>query len=59
MQMYCDVLDTLEHGPLKGVCSPSLIGSSGVVPMTTISLCVWIFTSKDLIILSHYAAQDT
>ena len=38
--MYCDVLDTLEHGPLKDVCSPPLIGSSGVVPITVISLCV-------------------
>ena len=38
--MYCDVLDTLEHGPLKNVCSPPLMGASGVVPMTTISLYV-------------------
>lgn len=39
-KMYCDVLDSLEHGPLKGVCSPALLGSSGVVPMSIVSLFV-------------------
>lgn len=38
LKMFADVLDTLEHGPLKGVCSPSLIGSSGVVPLSIVSL---------------------
>ena len=38
--MYSNVLDTLEHGPLKGMCSPSIMGSSGVVPLTVISLYV-------------------
>ncbi|KAF7800300.1 hypothetical protein EIP86_011548 [Pleurotus ostreatoroseus] len=38
LKVFCDVLDTLEHGPLKDVCSPALIGSSGVVPMSVVSL---------------------
>ncbi len=37
-QIYLDVLDTLEHGPLKNMCSPALMGSSGVIPITVISL---------------------
>jgi hypothetical protein len=32
--MYHDVLVTLEKNPLVGVCSPSLIGSTGVCPLT-------------------------
>lgn len=37
-QIYSNVLDTLEHGPLKNMCAPSLMGSSGVVAMSIISL---------------------
>lgn len=36
--MYSNVLDTLEHGPLKNMCSPWLMGSSGIIPMSIISL---------------------
>ncbi|EKM54954.1 uncharacterized protein PHACADRAFT_255202 [Phanerochaete carnosa HHB-10118-sp] len=38
LKIYSNVLDTLEHGPLKNMCSPSLMGSSGVIPMSIISL---------------------
>ncbi|KAI0801970.1 hypothetical protein BC629DRAFT_1591626 [Irpex lacteus] len=38
LKIYLDVLDTLEHGPLKNMCSPALMGSSGVIPITVISL---------------------
>jgi hypothetical protein len=38
--MYSDVLDTLEHDPLNGMCAPSLLGSSGYVPISIISLYV-------------------
>ncbi|KAI0685630.1 hypothetical protein BC835DRAFT_1383153 [Cytidiella melzeri] len=38
LKMYVDVLDTLEHGPLKNMCSPPLMASSGVIPMSIVSL---------------------
>ena len=37
-QMYSDVLDTLEHNPLNGMVSPPLIGSSGIIPLSIVSL---------------------
>jgi hypothetical protein len=33
-QIFHDVLCTLEKNPLVGVCSPSLMGSNGVCPLT-------------------------
>jgi phosphatidylserine/phosphatidylglycerophosphate/cardiolipin synthase-like enzyme len=33
-QIYHDVLCTLDRNPLAGVCSPSLMGSNGVCPLT-------------------------
>ncbi|THG97953.1 hypothetical protein EW026_g4144 [Hermanssonia centrifuga] len=51
LKMYCNVLDTLERGPLKNMCSPPLMGSSGVIPITVISLVPDIMRYyKDLII---------
>lgn len=38
LQMYTDVLDTLEHGPLKNMVSPPIMASSGVIPISVISL---------------------
>lgn len=38
LKIYSNVLDTLEHGPLKNMCSPCLMGSSGVVSMSIVSL---------------------
>ncbi|KAJ3172091.1 hypothetical protein HDU88_006905 [Geranomyces variabilis] len=37
LRMYHDVLTTLEQDPLINVTSPSLTGSSGVMPLTIIS----------------------
>ncbi|KAJ3008830.1 hypothetical protein HKX48_008321 [Thoreauomyces humboldtii] len=37
LRMFHDVLRTLDQDPLVGVVSPSLIGSSGVMPLTIIS----------------------
>jgi hypothetical protein len=36
-QIYHDVLCTLDRNPMLGMCSPSLLGSSGVCPLTIIS----------------------
>jgi phosphatidylserine/phosphatidylglycerophosphate/cardiolipin synthase-like enzyme len=33
-QIFHDVMCTLEKNPLVGVCSPSLMGSNGVCPLT-------------------------
>jgi hypothetical protein len=38
LRMYSDVLDTLEHDPLNGMCAPSLMGSSGYIPISMVSL---------------------
>lgn len=37
LQIYHDVLYTLEGDPLVGVTSPPLMGSSGVMPLTIIA----------------------
>lgn len=37
LQMYHQSLLPLQHDPMMGVCSPSVLGSSGVVPLTIIS----------------------
>ncbi|KAJ9605552.1 hypothetical protein H2200_010209 [Cladophialophora chaetospira] len=34
LKIYHDVLCTLEKNPMVGVCSPSLMGSNGVCPLT-------------------------
>lgn len=36
--MYAQTLVTLEENPLSGLCSPGLMGSHGVVPLTIISV---------------------
>lgn len=36
LRAYHDMLLSLQHDPLGGVVSPSLLGSTGVVPLTTI-----------------------
>jgi hypothetical protein len=36
LQMLHDALLTLDHDPLAGVISPSLLASTGVLPMTVI-----------------------
>lgn len=36
LRIFHDSLIPLNHDPLMGVCSPSLIGSSGVIPLTII-----------------------
>ncbi|QIW97701.1 hypothetical protein AMS68_003219 [Peltaster fructicola] len=37
LQMFHESLLPLQHDPLMGVCSPSMLGSCGVVPLTVIS----------------------
>ena len=37
VQCYHDALCSLEHDPLAGVVSPSLMGSHGVIPLTIIA----------------------
>jgi hypothetical protein len=37
LKCYRDALLSLEHNPLAGLASPSLMGSHGVVPLTIIS----------------------
>ncbi|KAJ9640714.1 hypothetical protein H2204_003003 [Knufia peltigerae] len=37
LRIFHDVLCTLEKNPLAGVCSPSLMGSTGVCPLTIIA----------------------
>ncbi|KAL2433945.1 hypothetical protein ABEF94_013456 [Exophiala dermatitidis] len=37
LRIYHDVLCTLERNPLVGVCAPSLMGSTGVCPLTIIA----------------------
>lgn len=37
LRIWLDSLGPLEHDALAGVCSPALLGSSGVVPMTIIA----------------------
>ncbi|PGH16839.1 hypothetical protein AJ79_01483 [Helicocarpus griseus UAMH5409] len=37
LQIYHDVLCTLDRNPMAGLTSPSLMGSSGVVPLTIIA----------------------
>lgn len=36
LRAYHDILLSVQHDPLAGVVSPSLLGSTGVVPMTII-----------------------
>ena len=36
LRIFHDSLMPLEHDPLMGCCSPSLVGSSGVLPLTII-----------------------
>lgn len=36
LRIFHDSLVPLNHDPLMGVCSPSLVGSSGVIPLTII-----------------------
>ena len=38
LQIYCDVLDTLECDPLLGMVSPPLLALLGVIPLSIISL---------------------
>lgn len=38
--MYNDALATLDEDPGYGMCSPSLMGSCGVMPLTIISVYV-------------------
>ncbi|KAK0643811.1 hypothetical protein B0T16DRAFT_392277 [Cercophora newfieldiana] len=38
LQIFNDALCTLEEDPLRGMVSPSLLGSCGVVPLTIISV---------------------
>jgi hypothetical protein len=40
LRMYHAALLTLEHDPLMGVVSPSVMGSNGVIPLTVIGV-VW------------------
>ncbi|KAI9834684.1 MAG: hypothetical protein M1826_000086 [Phylliscum demangeonii] len=40
LRVYHDVLATIEHDPLIGVCSPPLLAGLGVVPLTVISTLV-------------------
>lgn len=49
LQIYGSVLQTLNHDPRIGVVSPSLIGTTGTVPLTVFSLCVlgFLFASSD------------
>lgn len=59
VQIYSNVLDTLEHGPLKNMCSPSLMGTSGVVPITVNSLYVSGTLSRQwLRILIHFTPES-
>jgi hypothetical protein len=51
--MYSDMLDTLEHDPLNGMCAPSLMGSSGYIPLSIISLYV---TFTNVISMTFYSA---
>lgn len=37
LQIYADVLKTMQQNPLNGVCSPNLLGSNGVCPLTIIA----------------------
>ncbi|CAF0891721.1 unnamed protein product [Adineta ricciae] len=37
LKLFHNVLSTLQRDPLSGRCSPSLIGSSGVIPLTIVS----------------------
>lgn len=36
LRIFHDSLIPLQHDPLMGVCSPSLVGSCGVMPLTII-----------------------
>ncbi|CAJ2512434.1 Uu.00g054490.m01.CDS01 [Anthostomella pinea] len=38
LRVYHDALCTLEHNPAHGMASPSLMGSSGTMPLTIISV---------------------
>lgn len=40
LRMWHDALVTLEHDPLGGVVSPSLMGSNGTIPLTVVGV-VW------------------
>jgi hypothetical protein len=40
LRMFHDGLLALEHDPLAGVVSPSLMGSTGTMPLTVIGV-VW------------------
>lgn len=37
LRMFHDALCALEHDPLMGCVSPSLMGSSGVIPLTVLA----------------------
>ncbi|CAF5114211.1 unnamed protein product, partial [Rotaria sp. Silwood1] len=37
LKLFYGVICTLQHNPLAGCVSPSLIGSTGVIPLTIIS----------------------
>ncbi|GJJ09337.1 hypothetical protein Clacol_003559 [Clathrus columnatus] len=38
LMIYCDVLECLHQDPWIGLVSPSLLGSSGVIPLTIVSV---------------------
>jgi hypothetical protein len=40
LRMWHDALVTLEHDPMGGVISPSLMGTTGTIPMTVVGV-VW------------------
>jgi hypothetical protein len=38
IQIYADVLDTLDKNPMAGLVSPPLLGSAGVIPLSIVSV---------------------
>ncbi|KAG9024764.1 hypothetical protein FRB95_011127 [Tulasnella sp. JGI-2019a] len=48
LKIYHNILQTLDQDPMANVCSPPLIASSGVVPVSVVSII------KD--IMNHYAS---
>ncbi|EJD06160.1 uncharacterized protein FOMMEDRAFT_104658 [Fomitiporia mediterranea MF3/22] len=55
LEVYADVLDSISNDPFANLVSPSLIGSSGVIPLSIISVIPDIMRHyADLIARAHH-----
>jgi hypothetical protein len=57
MQIYAEVLRTYEHDPLANLVSPPLTASTGVIPLSIISVYVCLAPTPEA--EAHVSFQHT